>query len=126
VDDLIDWYGLGVALGLGVSSGAARRMFRRQMLMLAHFTLALPGIVAAYVWLEWWAVLPIVAGALVGILSFRKLSEAAAPAAALFSLALAYVPLLGYVEALAAPIAGRRLAQRASSRYAGLRVLAKD
>jgi hypothetical protein len=126
VDELIDWYGLGVALGLGVSSGAARRMFRRQMLMLTHFTLALPGIVAAYVWLEWWAVLPIVGGALVGILSFRKLSEAAAPAASLFSLALAYVPLLGYLETLLAPIAGRRLAQRASSRYAGLRVLAKD
>jgi hypothetical protein len=126
VDGLIDWYGLGVALGLGVSSGAARRMFRRQMLMLAHFTLALPGLVAAYTWLEWWAVLPIVGGAGVGIFSFRRLSEAAAPAASLFSLALAYVPLLGYLETLAAPIAGRRLAQRASSRYAGLRVLAKD
>lgn len=96
------------------------------MLMMAHFTLALPGIVASYVWLEWWAVLPIVGGAVIGILSFRKLSEAAAPAAALLSLALAYVPLLGYLETLAAPVAGRRLAQRAASRYAGLRVLAKD
>jgi hypothetical protein len=126
VDGLLDWYGLGVALGLGVSSGAARRMAQRQMLMLAHFTLALPGIVAAYVWIAWWAVIPIVAGAVVGILSFRKLSEAAAPAASLFTLALAYVPLLGYVEALIAPLAGRRLARRADSRYAGLRVLAKD
>ena len=126
MNELIDWYGLGVALGVGVSSGAARRMFRRQMLMLAHFTLALPGIVAAYAWLDWWAVIPIVVGALIGTVSFRKLSEAAAPAASLFSLALAYVPLLGYLETLAAPVAGRRLAQRAASRYAGLRVLAKD
>ena len=126
MNELLDWYGLGVALGVGVSSGVARRMFRRQMLMMAHFTLALPGIVASYVWLEWWAVLPIVGGAVIGILSFRKLSEAAAPAAALLSLALAYVPVLGYLETLAAPVAGRRLAQRAASRYAGLRVLAKD
>jgi hypothetical protein len=126
VNELIDWYGLGLALGIGVSSGAARRMFRRQLLMLAHFTLALPGIVAAYTWLDWWAVIPIVGGALIGMVSFRKLSEAAAPAASLFSLALAYVPVLGYLETLAAPVAGRRLAQRAASRYAGLRVLAKD
>jgi hypothetical protein len=126
VNELLDWYGLGVALGVGVSSGVARRMFRRQMLMMAHFTLALPGIVASYVWLDWWAVLPIVGGAVIGILSFRKLSEAAAPAASLLSLALAYVPVLGYLETLAAPVAGRRLAQRAASRYAGLRVLAKD
>jgi hypothetical protein len=126
VNELVDWYGLGVALGVGVSSGVARRMSRRQMLMMLHFALALPGIVAAFLWLEWWAVIPIAAGALVGIFSFRRLSEAAAPAASLFSLALAYVPLLGYLETLAAPVAGRRLAQRAASRYAGLRVLAKD
>jgi hypothetical protein len=126
VNELIDWYALGLALGVGVSSGVARRMSRRQMLMLLHFTLALPGIVAAFLWLEWWALIPIVAGAVVGIFSFSKLSEAAAPAASLFSLALAYVPLLGYLETLVAPLAGRRLAQRAGSRHAGLRVLAKD
>ena len=54
-------------------------MAQRQMLMLAHFTLALPGIVAAYVWLAWWAALPIIAGAVIGILSFRKLSRPQPP-----------------------------------------------
>ena len=126
MDGLLDWYGLGVALGVGLSSGVARRMSRRQLLILLHFFLALPGIVLAFAWLDWWAVIPIVAGAAIGIFSFRKLSDAAAPAASLFSLALAYVPLLGYLETLVAPVAGRRLARRASSRYAGLRVLAKD
>jgi hypothetical protein len=126
VNELIDWYGLGVALGAGVSSGAARRMVRRQLLVLTHFTLALPGLVAAYLWLGYWAALAIIGGALIGIVSFRRLSEAAAPAASFFSLVLAYVPLLGYLETIAAPVAGRRLAQRAASRYAGLRVLAKD
>ena len=126
VNDLLDWYGLGIALGIGVSSGVARRMFRRQALMTAHFLAALPGVVAAFLWLDWWAVLPIAGGTLVGLFSFRRLSEAAAPAAALFALALAYLPVLGYLETLAAPVAGRRLAQRAAARYAGLRVLAKD
>jgi hypothetical protein len=126
VNDLVDWYGLGVALGVGLSSGVARRMARRQLLLLAHFLLALPGVLAAFVWLDWWAVLPILGGAVVGTFSFRRLSAAAAPAAALSALALAYVPLVGYLETLAAPVAGRRLAQRAAARYAGLRVLAKD
>jgi hypothetical protein len=126
VNDLLEWYGLGLALGVGLSSGVARRMARRQGLMFTHFLVALPGLLAAFVWLEWWAVLPILAGAVVGVFSFRRLSEAAVPAAALFALALAYVPVLGYLETLAAPVAGRRLAQRAAGRYAGLRVLAKD
>lgn len=126
VNDLLDWYALGVALGVGVSAGVARRMSRRQALMAAHFLAALPGVLFAFLSLEWWAVLPIVGGAIVGVLGLRRLSEAAVPAAAFFALALAYVPALGYFETLAAPVAGRRLAQRAASRYAGLRVLAKD
>jgi hypothetical protein len=39
---------------------------------------------------------------------------------------LAFVPVLGYALAIAAPLAGIRLGRRAGSRYAGLRVLAKD
>jgi hypothetical protein len=126
VTDLLDWYALGVALGVGVSTGVARGMPRRPALMGTHFLAALPGVVLAFLALAWWAVFPIVGAAAVAMLAFRRLSERAAPAAAFFSLALAYVPLLGYLETLVAPVAGRRLAQRAAERYAGLRVLAKD
>ena len=126
MNELVEWYALGIALGIGVSAGIARRMPRRHVLMGTHFLAALPGIVFAFLSLEWWAVLPIVGAAVVAMLTFRRLSERAAPAAAFFSLALAYVPVLGYLETLAAPVAGRRLAQRAAERYAGLRVLAKD
>jgi hypothetical protein len=126
VNGLIDWYALGIALGIGVSAGAARRMPRRQALMGTHFLAALPGVVFAFLSLEWWAVFPIVGAAVVAMLAFRRLSDRAAPAAAFFALALAYIPVLGYLETLAAPVAGRRLAQRAAERYAGLRVLAKD
>jgi len=37
-----------------------------------------------------------------------------------------FVPLVGYLEAVTAPLVGGRLRRRASEKYAGLRVLAKD
>ena len=40
--------------------------------------------------------------------------------------ALAFVPVVGYVEALALPALGMRLRRRAGKRYAGLRTLARD
>jgi hypothetical protein len=46
--------------------------------------------------------------------------------AALVLAALAFVPVLGYVEAVALPAFGARLRARAGGRYAGLRILAKD
>jgi hypothetical protein len=46
--------------------------------------------------------------------------------AALVVAALALVPVLGYLEALALPVLAARLRRRAPERYAGLRTLAKD
>jgi hypothetical protein len=46
--------------------------------------------------------------------------------AALVIAALALVPALGYVEALALPALAARLRARAGRKYAGLRILAKD
>jgi hypothetical protein len=40
--------------------------------------------------------------------------------------ALAFVPVVGYLEALALPAFAARLRRRAPERYAGLRTLAKD
>ena len=45
---------------------------------------------------------------------------------ALVVAALALVPVLGYLEALALPALAARLRKRAPERYAGLRTLAKD
>jgi hypothetical protein len=39
---------------------------------------------------------------------------------------LAFVPAVGYALAALAPLAGARLGRRAGTRYAGLRILAKD
>lgn len=46
--------------------------------------------------------------------------------AALVLAALAFVPALGYVLALAIPALGVRLRRRQSERHAGLRILARD
>lgn len=126
MNELLDWYWLGVALGIGVSIGAARRLAGRLLPAMLHFLVGLPGVVLAFSWLEWWAVLPLVGGALVGAFAFRRLTEAAAPAAAAATLVLAYLPALGYLMTVLAPLVGRRLGQRAASRHAGLRILAKD
>ena len=40
--------------------------------------------------------------------------------------ALAFVPVLGYLEALALPLLAARLRARGGGRYEGLRILAKD
>lgn len=72
-----------------------------------------------------WAAAWIGASAL-GVVSLRRLSPAALPAATLAAALLAFVPAAGYLEALAAPVVGWRLRRRAGGRYAGLRVLAKD
>ena len=46
--------------------------------------------------------------------------------AALLTAALAFVPLVGYLEAVALPAVGLRLRRREPERHAGLRTLARD
>jgi hypothetical protein len=47
-------------------------------------------------------------------------------AAALVLAALSFVPVLGYLVALALPVLGLRVRRRAGERHAGLRILARD
>jgi hypothetical protein len=45
--------------------------------------------------------------------------------AALLALALSFIPIVGFLEAIAIPVVGLRSRQRAGEKYAGLRTLAK-
>ena len=127
MDGLLDWYLLGVALGLGVAAGLAgvrregNRPFAAAVVAVAA---AGAGVIAALA--TGWAVVAALAGVALGVFSFRRLSAAAVPAAALALGLLALVPAVGYLEALFAPVLGARLQRRAGERFAGLRVLAKD
>ena len=126
--DLFDWYWLGVAVGLGVAAGVPglprEGESRSFAVLLISFVAVATGTIAALVTL--WAVFGTLAGLFVGVLSFRRLAPAAVPAAALSLAGLAFIPVLGYVEAAFAPFAGAMLRRRASARHAGLRILAKD
>ena len=126
VDGLFDWYWLGVILGLGVSDGAVGREARRPLLAVLFLAIVALAVVLALVAIAWWAILAFGGAALVAWYALRRLSPAARPLAAFTSAALAFVPVLGYALVAAAPLAGARLSRRADTRYAGLRVLAKD
>ena len=123
MDGALDWYFLGVALGLGVAAGVGR-FGAGAVRVLAMIAIA-AAVAAGYAATTWGVV-----GALVGLALalafFRNLSRDAVLVAFLAVAALAFVPVIGYLEALAAPVVGRRLSRRAGERYAGLRILARD
>jgi hypothetical protein len=126
MEGLLDWYWLGVLLGLGAADGVIGPEARRPVLGTASLVFFAAAIVIALVALEWWGLAAFAVAALVTWLALRRLSTAARLVAALATAALAFVPVLGYGLAVATPLIGIRLGRRASSRYAGLRVLAKD
>ena len=128
MDGIFDWYALGVELGLGVAAGTALAGFRSHRALSAvglALVCAAAAALAALAGLVW-LVVGLVAGALIAAFSLRRLSAEALPAAFLGAAALAFVPVAGYIVGLGAPFAGRRLGRRARSRYAGLRILARD
>jgi hypothetical protein len=126
MDGLLDWYWLGVLLGLGVTGGAIGRHVARPVFGAASLATLAVAIVIALLALEWWGLAAFAAAALLAWAAFRRLSRSARLAASLVTAVLAFVPAAGYALVLLAPLAGARLGRRAGSRYAGLRVLAKD
>jgi hypothetical protein len=127
MDGILDWYLLGVVVGLGVTAGAAAAGVLRVPLYTVPALAALAGaVVVTAVALPWWPLGAVAAASFIGWAAFRRLSLGALPAALLGSALLAVLPVVGYLLAAAAPFAGARLGRRASSRFAGLRVLARD
>jgi hypothetical protein len=127
VDGLLDWYLFGVVLGLCVAAGVvAERTWRpRTFDVVTGLAAIAVGVAIGLYALPWWAlILALLAFALVA--GSLTLSVESRPAAFLVAAAVAFVPALGYLEAVAAPLLGQRLGRRAGRRYAGLRVLAKD
>ena len=124
---MLDWYLLGVVLGFGVLAGVGVvGAVRNPAWALLALLAAVPGVALALVALPWWSLVAFAAAALLAFFGLRRLSTEALPAAALGALVLAVIPALGYVVAVATPVAGARLGRQADKRYAGLRVLAKD
>ncbi len=132
MNGILDWYLLGLVLGLGIAAGIAlvgAQLFRgsgRVFWGALGLGCIAAGVVIAMLAVAWWVIVAAVAAALIGWLAYRRLSAEAVPAAELGALAVAAIPVAGYVLVVLSPLLGQRLGRRADSRHAGLRILAKD
>jgi hypothetical protein len=136
------WYTAGVVAGLGVAVGVlASGIFAAARLgVLLAFVAGLAGgaLIGALPWAWEEAVAGGFGGALAGLAvpevvrgalgrgGTRGATALLVAGAALVLAALAAVPLLGYVLAVAVPAAARRIGRRGGRRFAGLRILARD
>jgi hypothetical protein len=133
------WYTIGLAVGLGVAFGILAAALLPRWIVAALLA-ALAGGALAFLAVEGWGetvagvaggaaggtgAAPVVQGALRrggtrgGLALFGALAAVAAAA-------LAFVPVVGYLEGLALPLLGRRARSREPERHAGLRTLARD
>ncbi|HST17017.1 MAG TPA: hypothetical protein VLK36_05065 [Gaiellaceae bacterium] len=132
------WYSIGVLVGLGTSFGvAAEGALRRP-----PFAAVLAAVAAVVVALVFWGygeAVGGVVGAVCGSFGAAPLvagtlrrggtrggTAALLVAAALIGAALAFIPIVGYLEAVVVPAVGVRLRRRAPDTHAGLRTLARD
>jgi hypothetical protein len=138
------WYWIGVAAGLGTGAGVAigalipagRAGVRAAVAVVLAVAAGIGIGLAVGGWTEAAAggiggvlgavsSVPIVAGALRG--GGTRFGVAVLVAGAGLVLAgLAFVPAVGYLEAVAVPLYALRLGRRGPDRHAGLRILAKD
>jgi hypothetical protein len=134
----MDWYSIGILVGVGTAIGLALTGALRRVV---------PSVVAAavvavglgFAFGQWDEALGGLVGAACGALGSAPVVAGALrrggtrggtavilALAGLVAAALAFVPVVGYVEALAVPLLGARLRRRSPDRHAGLRSLARD
>lgn len=136
------WYWIGVCAGLGVAVGvllagvfAGTRIGLTAALVLA----AGIGVLIGFGLGEWGEAIGGGAGGVLGALGAAQLALGTLRrggsrfgtavffgVAALLLAGLAWIPIVGYLEAAVVPAFAARLRGRAPERYAGLRSLAKD
>jgi hypothetical protein len=133
-----EWYTIGLSVGLGVAIGIlAAGVFPRRYiapllaavvglgigLLVENWQEALAGFVGGF--LGGLGATPIVRGALRRG-GTRGGIAAIVGGAAVVAAALAFVPVVGYLMAVALPALGLRTRSREPDRHAGLRTLARD
>lgn len=136
-----EWYTIGLALGLGVGVGvllAGLAGAARAAVLAALAVAAAVGVGLGLLIDDWTEALGAGLGGAAGTLAGAQVVAGAlrrggtrgglallVGGAAVAIAALAFVPLVGYLEAVAVPALAARLRSRAAERYAGLRSLAK-
>lgn len=137
------WYWIGVSAGLGAAAGVLVAGFAARVVVAAVVIAGLAGLGLGYAIDAWQpgsfgdlvgGALGGLAGALGAIVVVRGAlrrggtaggTAALVAVAALVAAGLAWIPVVGYLEALALPVFAARLRRREPERYAGLRTLAK-
>jgi hypothetical protein len=136
------WYWIGVAAGLGVAIGVllAGLLAGTRAGLTAAFVLAVgAGLLVGLALGQWDEAAGGAAGGALGSLGSAQLVAGTLRRggsrfgtalfiglAAVVLAALAWIPAVGYVEAVLVPALAARLRGRTAERYAGLRSLAKD
>jgi len=133
-----DWYTIGILVGLGAAIGVASTAVLRRAAAGAVLAVVV-AVAIGLVFGQWDEGVGGLAGALCGALgsaplvagTLRRGGTHSGTAlllllASLVGAALAFVPVLGYLEAAFVPALGVRLRRRAPDRHAGLRTLARD
>jgi hypothetical protein len=132
------WYTIGVSVGLGTAIGVAAAGFLRRALP-ALVVAAVVAVAIGVAFGTWGETIGGAVGALCGSLgsvplvagTLRRGGTRGGTAfilalAALVATVLAFVPIVGYLEAVAVPVLGARLRRRSPDTHAGLRTLARD
>jgi len=137
------WYWIGVSVGFGAAAGILVAGFAARVVLAAVVLAAAIGLGLGYAvdaWQpgSWGDLVGGAAGGFAGAFGATQIVRGAlrrggtaGGTAALVSLAalvaagLAFIPAVGYLEALALPVLAARLRRRSPERYAGLRTLAK-
>jgi hypothetical protein len=141
------WYWIGVSAGLGAAVGvlvAGAVGATRRVLLTSAVVAALAGGAAGFLidtyWPGGWT--DVAAGAVGAVLGLLGAAGIVAGAlrrggtrggiamlvggAALVLAAIAWIPVVGYLEAVVLPVVAVRLRRTRPERYAGLRTLARD
>lgn len=137
-----EWYRIGVAAGIGAGGAlvAAGWLARTRAGVVATIIVgAAVGIVAGFLIDNWTEAVGGAIGGVLGGIGCAQIVRGAlrrggttggtgilVGVAGLVVAALALIPVVGYLEALALPALGTRVRRQAPERYAGLRSLARD
>jgi hypothetical protein len=137
-----NWYWIGVCAGLGVSVGVLVSGLLGATRTLLAFALVVAGGLGLLIGLglgEWDEAVGGAAGGVLGALGSARVvagtlrrggtrigTALVLGAAAVLLAALAWIPAVGYLEAVLVPAFSARLRGRTPKRFAGLRTLARD
>ena len=133
-----DWYTVGILVGLGAALGIAAAAILGRVLA-ALVVAAVIAVAIGFALWQWDEAVGGLVGAACGSVGAAPLvagtlrrggtrggTALLVSLAALVVAGLAFVPVVGYLEALAVPVLGARLRRRAPDTHAGLRSLARD